>query len=747
MGSSNDSTRFPGLLLALTGACLAVSSTVSIAGAPGSPTTSSALTQEPPAQTPTFRSAVARVRVDAIVNDSDGNFIDDLKAEDFRLFEDGVEQEILNVQLTSLISGQVRDVSSPGDGDTVSPPAPRSPATLGAVLYFVDLPSLDRANQPQLVQAFQGLFEGDGDLEVPQGVFMLDNAGRIHELAPLTTDRQMLRTAAEVVSNAGASTDSIFSKMTREYGPVMKTAIDALNSAGGGVSSANSSVGINVREVILSLERKAERDGEIERQRAEKTLRRLIELTHALSVMEGRTALVWISSGAMITEGGPYGAFAAAVREAVGAELRASTLTRSSPERQLLDVMDELYEVANTGSVSIYTIDPRPISELSALGTRAGVGNNQVSNALRRNVRPAYSDLTAPLTDVAARTGGRAFIGWADLDRAFEEQYIDTTQFYLIFYQPPAPHEDGEYHEIDVRVNALGADVRARPGYRDVPDSVLKTRRVAAALTLPGSVIGRPLPTKAFHRFAADGSSVILVAAGLPRPAETVTGSWAPAFGRVDPQEDLPDDRLGISLFSVHAIAVNNVGRVVHETHEAVQPGGEPGVQTPLGAESRYFHYTTEWSVEPGTYEVRVLVTEEVGDRVGTSRLRVDVPPSQDRWLMADPMLVSVDTSAGLIRPLLTQSVPAGIRVAASVQVSGAVSPHVAVSIRYSATQETIAQVSAKALPLEGPGVHGGILPMPRLDPGEYQVELQIIDTTVDERAVRLLPLYVVEPD
>ena len=745
------STRFPGLLFVLAAASLPMSSAVAAAGASASPMSPAA----PRQQTPTFRSTVARVSVDAIVTDGDGNFIDDLKAEDFRIFEDGVEQQIINVQLTRLTSGQVTNVGwradlaagSATELAAASAPVARSPAPLGAILYFIDLPSLDRSNQPRLVETFQRFFEGEGELDVPQGVFMLDNSGRIHELAPLTTDRELLRKAAEVVSDAGASVTSIFARMTREYGPAMKLAIDAMNSAAGVASAASESIPINVREVILSLERKSERDSEIEHQRAEHTLRRLTDLTLALSAIEGRAALVWISSGAMITGGGPYAAFVAAVREAVDAGARASSLARSSPEEQLLGLMDELYEAANTGNVSIYSIDPRPISELSNLGTRAGVSNYQVSNALRRNVRPAYSDLTGPLVDVATNTGGRAFIGWADLDRAFEEQYTDATQFYLIFYQPPAPHEDGEYHRIEVRVASPDAEVRARPGYRELANSELRARKVNAALALPGAVTGRPLPTKAFHRFAPDGSPKILVVAGLPRPAETVTGSWAPAFGQLGPNDLAEEmiDRLGISLFSVHALAFNRATGATVETHEAVEPLGDPGTQA-TGTASRYFHYTTEWPVTPGFYEVRMLVAEDVGDRLGTSRLQVEVPPSANQWIMADPMLVEVDTAAGLLRPLVTESVTAGSRVAVSVQVSGAVGPLVEATIRHAATQQIMAEISPKALPLESPSVHGAVLPLPYLDPDEYVVELRIVDTTVDQRTARLLLLHVEAP-
>ena len=772
MKEREHAIRFFGFLLALTVSGLPVSSAVAVAGASWSATSSVMLAQEAlPAQTPNFRSAVTRVRVDAIVSNKDGNFIDDLKADDFRVFEDGVEQSILNVQLVSLAKGQVTTVASrdeavvafdsdidgsPGDSQPVAreepPGAPaeptpirRSPANLGAVVYLVDLPSLDRRNKPRLTKTFEGFFEGEGDLEVPRSVFMIDHSGTVQELAPLTTDREVLRNAAAAVAAAGLTSTSIFSRMEREYQPLMQQAIDAQNAASAGARGLDDSMPITVREIVENLERKAERDGEVERMRGERTLRTLLQFTNALSAMEGRTALVWISSGAMITEGGPYSAFSAAVREAVDAPMGTSTLARSAPNTHILDLMQEVYETANTGNVSIYTVDPRPISELNNLGTSAAIGQGLVSTALRRHVRPAYRDLTAPLVELAAKTGGRAFIGWGDLDRAFEEQYNDSTQFYLIFYEPPASHEDGEYHEIEVQVSYPDAEVRARPGYRELPGSELETLKVAAALALPGSVMGRPVPAAAFHRFEADGSAKIVLVAGLPRPAEAVTGSWAPAFGGIDPAEDISEemiDMLGIPFFRVHAIVLSRAGEISGETHELVQPREDLAEYAPDAA-FRHFRYTTEWSVEPGTYEIRLLVAEDGGDRLGTSRLQVQVP-SIDEWTIADPMLVVVDADAGL-RPLLDQGVPAGIQISASVQVRGATSPYVSASIFHRATRRTMAEVPAQALQLEGPGVHGGVLPLPYLDPDEYLVELQVVDTTADGQTVRLMPLRVVE--
>ncbi len=723
--------------LALTAACLCLTSVavVSPHAEARHPLLREPLQSE---QAPTFRSAVNRVRVDAIVSDGDGSFIDNLTPEDFRLLEDGVEQQITSLQLVSAESGRVTSVGPRGSSG--SAPEMRSAATLGAIVYFVDQPSLDQEDHPQLTEAFGDLFEGEGDLAIPHSVFILGDGGALSQLAPLTTDRDALRNAARLVADAGPSSYSIFDRMSREYAPVMKGGLDVLNGAG---SSPN-----KIRDYVRSVEAKARADGELMRQRVGYTLRQLTELTHALSLMEGRTALVWISSGAMVTESGPFGAFVEAVREAIAADLGGgSNLAWSSPDQRVIDEQATLIEAANSGNVSIYIVDPRPTGSLGSLGSRAAVGDNQVARALRRNVRPAYAGLTAPLAEVAASTGGRSFIGWSDLDRAFQEQYVDSTQFYVVSYEPPEPREDGEYHEIRVQVDVPGADVRARPGYRELPATVRIKREVTAALSFPGLVAGRPVPAQAFHRFASDGSSSIYLVIGLPGQEESVLGSWAPAFGTVSAQAGMDEQaiqRLGISRFQVHAVAFSSAGELGGEFHTTVALAAAAGTQSTANP-AGFSNYVKEIQVDPGVYDVRMLVSEEAGDRIGTARRQVEVPSSQDGWLMADPMLVAVDPETRELRPLLTSAARAGLQLATSVQVSGAASPQLVLTLRREGIDAPILEGSPTALPPVYPGVHGGTLPLPPLDPGQYLVELKIVDLAAQQQAVRLLPLRVTE--
>src|SRR4051812_47514306 len=50
----------------------------------------------PPTQTPIFRTATDVFRIDVYPRDSKGQFVPTLGVDDFKIFEDGVEQKIIN---------------------------------------------------------------------------------------------------------------------------------------------------------------------------------------------------------------------------------------------------------------------------------------------------------------------------------------------------------------------------------------------------------------------------------------------------------------------------------------------------------------------------------------------------------------------------------------------------------------------------------------------------------------------------
>ena len=68
-------------------------------------------------QRPVFRGAIDLVRVDVIVTDKDGRFVEDLGPDDFRVFEDGKEQQLLDLQLVDLQRGVVQHAADDGTNE------------------------------------------------------------------------------------------------------------------------------------------------------------------------------------------------------------------------------------------------------------------------------------------------------------------------------------------------------------------------------------------------------------------------------------------------------------------------------------------------------------------------------------------------------------------------------------------------------------------------------------------------------
>src|SRR3984885_14851517 len=97
----------------------------------------SAVTQEKP----TFKVQVDLVTNDIIVRDEKGNFIPDLKKEEFEIYEDGVKQDITS--MTVVTGGRVTNVRAappppPPEGIILPPTRPKNDVSGRIFLFFVD---------------------------------------------------------------------------------------------------------------------------------------------------------------------------------------------------------------------------------------------------------------------------------------------------------------------------------------------------------------------------------------------------------------------------------------------------------------------------------------------------------------------------------------------------------------------------------------------------------------------------------
>ncbi len=98
-----------------------------------------------------------------IVRDGRGQFIADLKKDEFEVYEDGVKQQVVSFTLTH--GGRVYNVAAPPppppqEGIILPPPRPTNDAAGRIFMIFVDDLHLDFRNTGRIRELFKKIVEG-----------------------------------------------------------------------------------------------------------------------------------------------------------------------------------------------------------------------------------------------------------------------------------------------------------------------------------------------------------------------------------------------------------------------------------------------------------------------------------------------------------------------------------------------------------------------------------------------------------
>jgi VWFA-related protein len=178
------------------------------------------------------------------------------------------------------------------------------------------------------------------------------------------------------------------------------------------------------------------------------------------------------------------------------------------------DAVHDALRSAHAANVTIQSVDP------TGLATD-DTAKAETRGLAQRSGEPLNRQQT--LRMFAEQTGGRAIVNSNDPDRQVTSLLAESSSYYLLGVEPPAPSADGTLHKVDVRVNRRDLDVRTRNGYYD---PTAKDRATAAALKLdngpltpliasplPGA--GLPLQVTAAPFAAADGKATIAVALAI----------------------------------------------------------------------------------------------------------------------------------------------------------------------------------------------------------------------------------------
>ena len=419
---------------------------------PGGPTILSA--QEPPAEVPsiTIRANTRLVVVDVVVTDKKGQPIPGLKAENFTVEENGKKQKISTFAPPNADHGAQQPLPP---GILSNRPEYIKPAGIPTLLL------LDAANSQFHDQAYgrsqmlKYVLE-QAQAGKPMAVAMLTD--QLHVRQQFTTDPQILTTAI---------------KNLRPEQPILQPGSSPPASSGGaGVRPAVALATAAAQQQLAALQG-LQASFALDRRKMI-TIQALRDLSRMLGGFQGRKNVVWLTADFpfdLIPEDTNVGA--AELAGDLPSVRQKSVVTNASgavaAQERLLhapEIREAQFQLASAG-IAIYPVDMRGLMV-------SGIDVNT----------------TFALRELAAETGGKAYVNQNEIKDGIALAVADDNASYSIGYYPENKKWDGKFRNIKVKLDRGDTEVRYRKGYFALDTTVDKNwkpdQEVAGALQMNG---------------------------------------------------------------------------------------------------------------------------------------------------------------------------------------------------------------------------------------------------------------------
>jgi VWFA-related protein len=390
-------------------------------------------------QTPTFRATANYFSTDVIVRDRKGQFVPNLRQDEFRVFEDGVEQKIINFQafIGGRAFGTVSAAPPPITEGVILPTARPPTDTSGRIfIIFIDdmhLQALDTPMVRDVLKQIRDTLVHDGDL----------------------------------IGIVSSGYSSIAIDLTYDYGHRRFT--EAINKVmGSGMSP----------EEIISTPEGAEGVAQLRYNInvAFSTAYGILE--QAAKVTDRRKSFIYVSNGYDLNPfqdsrykleqeryGLGSGGSSNSGESGSGSESGSENTSRQDDnpfrssrlqfaEADLISQIAELVRAAQRANVTFYTVDPRGLSAGPGIETRLSM------EEWRRFVDTSVSSLLV----LANETGGFCICNTNDFKRGLRRIDDETSDYYIIGYNSTNPDPLKVVRRVKIEAARPELDLR----YRDV---------------------------------------------------------------------------------------------------------------------------------------------------------------------------------------------------------------------------------------------------------------------------------------
>ena len=447
------------------------------------------------------------VNIDVMVKDKKGKYVADLKAEDFTIFENGVQQKI--EFFDAPLIGATNRTSTAASGDVKTDPAAPPAITRNYVTLVVDTQNTDITNlKPVREGTIKYIKEQitDGDV-----VALLTVTNGLQLLQPFTHDKAKLIAALENLGVRAASKNLEQANITEN--------INSLRSGLEGASGApidTQAAGSNAARLMIM----------------QRMLDQFVMLRTALSLQQSRPVLAAVAS---ICEG---------LRPIPGKK----TLVLFSQGFVTPAVLDwqvqSTIDIANRANVAIYIIDSAGLKASAPTNTSLGggsqlggisaatsqeqriraVGGETVFDTSRQEGQSREYDI---LYRMSGDTGGRFLKGNNDIGQGLERINQEIQSRYTLAYRSTNQNFDGSFRKVKIEVRRPDAQILSRSGYYAIPpeEIVLLSPADKKLFDNFGAIEsnpGMPVSVSLSHFRSRDGLYTVPVAIELPPEAVQV---------------------------------------------------------------------------------------------------------------------------------------------------------------------------------------------------------------------------------
>jgi VWFA-related protein len=536
------------------------------------------------------------VQVDAVITDSKGKIVTDLKPEEIEISEDGRQQKITNFSYNVVNSEEPRE-SKPAPIDKNAPSAPpprlRAEDVRRTIALVVDDLGLSFESTHYVRRALKKFV--DEQMRAGDLVAIIRTSGGMGALQQFTADKRQLYAAIERVKYYlnGRSGISAFA-------PVQPPTPGA---GGAAIDEANEDLN-QFREELYSVG----------------TLGAVSYVVKGLRELPGRKSVLLISDGFRI-------------------------FSRDDPTRNQRTVqkLQRLIDEAGRASVVIYTMNATGLQTLSftAADDLSGRDMEQVADAFDGRRTQAF-ETQEGLDYLAKETGGLAIKNTNDLTRGIRRVIEDQKGYYLIGYRPDHSTFDArtgrrQFHRLSLKVKRPGKfNVRMRRGFFGVSDEEqLKPRTLAqqmwGALVSPFGATGVHLQLTSL--FSNDPKLGSIMRSILHADVRDLTFTDEP-----NGMHKCVFDLLAVT-FGDNGVPIDQIGRTytIELTDNQYQRVLREGL----------VYYVTVPIKKAGAYQLRMSLRDSSSERIGSASQFIDAPDIKKKRLALSGLVVRGENRTG----------------------------------------------------------------------------------------------------